>query len=237
MTVNLEAFGFKEAPKEAPKRLVASVEALQKRGKTRFALTAPEPIYVVNIDNSLEGVVEEFKDKVIYVKDINSPDVLAENVDKNKAEYSRVWNDIQKTLDAIWKDGEGTLVLDTASEAWEICRLARFGKLTQVMPHDYTFVNNQWRELIRHAYVSPMNTILLHKMKPSYNNPSILEMKGFGETSFLTQVHVRLEREDPDKFSMKIMDCRHKPQLNGKVIAPAKELVNFDWLLKNVHGG
>lgn len=232
---NFSELGFTEAPKEIPKRLIVSVESEQKNGKTHFALTSPEPIYYVSIDTGEEGVIEKFADKEIYVKKVSMPNILLDEPTQNKTAYSEVWEDLRTTLDKIWKQGKGTLVLDTASEAWEIARLAHFGKLTQVMPHNHVEVNTQWRELIRHAYETPMNTVLLHKLRPSFNNAAVLEMKGFGETSFLTQVHVRLTRENPDNFSLEIRDCRHNPKLNGTILTP-KELVNFDMLMGMVHG-
>ncbi len=42
-----------------------------------------------------------------------------------------------------------SIVIDTASEAWELVRLARFGKLTQVMPQHYGPVNTEFRDMIK----------------------------------------------------------------------------------------
>jgi len=45
-----------------------------------------------------------------------------------------------------------TLIFDTGTEAWELCRMARFGKLAQVMPQHYTEVNSEFRALVKAAY-------------------------------------------------------------------------------------
>ena len=61
-----------------------------------------------------------------------------------------------------------TISVDTATELWELLRMARFGKLTQVMPYQYGPVNAEFRSLIRMAYASDKNLILLHKMRKVY---------------------------------------------------------------------
>ena len=155
-------------------------------------------------------------------------------------DYAPLWLDLKAKLTAAWGLSGGTVVMDTASEAHELSRLAAFGKLTQVMPHHYGPVNAEWRELIRLAYDSDMNTILIHKMKPKYVNDvrtKEYEIKGFSETGYLVQANLITDRENnPDgglpKYSMFVEDCRQNSTLNGTMLP----VPNFEFLLNVVHG-
>ena len=55
--------GFKRAQVLDLKRLILSVDAEQKRGKTHFALTAPRPLGFINLDDGLEGVINKHDPK------------------------------------------------------------------------------------------------------------------------------------------------------------------------------
>ena len=140
---------------------------------------------------------------------------------------------------------------DTSTEAYELARLSRFGKLTQVMPHNYAEVNNEWRELLRTAYDSDMNTVFIHKMKAVWINNTRTkdyEVAGFSEMDYLSQVNLIHYREDVDDgtvFSVLVKDCRQKPGLAGTVLRglplatgdtrTMDPLCNFEFLLSLVH--
>ena len=70
----MEEAGFHKAETiETHKRLIVSIAALEKCGKTHFALTAPGPIAYFNFDIGVEGVIGKFcKDKSIWVTDYST---------------------------------------------------------------------------------------------------------------------------------------------------------------------
>jgi hypothetical protein len=102
------------------------------------------------------------------------------------------------------------------------------------------------------AYDSDMNTVFVHKLKPTYINnarTSNYELSGFGETGYMVQINVlsyREAEEDGIHFNLLIEDCRKNPSLSGMVIygqpvQPGSELqvdpmVNFSFLLELIHG-
>lgn len=100
--------------------------------------------------------------------------------------------------------------------------MARFGRLTQVMPYQYGPVNSEYRALIREAYGYNKNLILLHKMKPQYVNDkrtADYDRAGFGDTGFLVQVNTRVYRyspEDGGDFAIYVEDCRQEPDMVGE---------------------
>lgn len=234
----LKAMGFDDTRRDEPKRLVACLSGREKVGKTHFALTAPGPIFFINIDLGTEGVVGKFQDqgKRIYVQDVRVPKLA------NKAVYEPMWENLKSVFQKIYSLNEGTVVVDTDTEVYELARLAKFGKLSQIMPQHYTEVNNEYREVLRLAYDSPMNSVFIHKMKPKYINnarTADYEPSGFGDMEYNSQINIICYREDSQEgsgmpeFSVFVKDCRQNPSLNGTVLRGA--MCDFSFLLEMVH--
>lgn len=208
--------GFKNAKeRESLNRIIVSLSGLEKQGKTHFSLTAPGPIAFFSVDIGEEGVIGKFMDtKRIEVYEVEH---LGEDAaDKAPDEWKRFINAYRFAL----RHGDfKTIVLDTATELWELLRLSRFGRLTQVMPHHYGPVNAEFRTLIREAYGFNKNLILLHKMKQEYigeKKTGKWERAGFSDTGFLVQVNARAYRyseSDGGNFAIQVDDCRQNPDL------------------------
>lgn len=208
--------GFKPADGYVQPRIVAGLAAKEKCGKTHFALTAPGPIAFFNLDIGTEGVVGKF---------IEEKDVYECKYDPGAENPEAEWERFESDFDSVLRVEEiRTMVLDTATEVWELLRINKFGRLDQVMPHMYGPVNAVYRRLIRDAYKSGKNIVLIHKMKPEYignERTGGYVLAGFADTPFLTQVNVRLFRDDVDggsEFSALVNDCRQNPGLNGEVL-------------------
>jgi len=232
----LRGLGFSDDEIKVFRRLIASIAGLEKTGKTHFACTAPGPIMYFNIDIGAEGVVNKFQDdKRIFRYDVRVPKGATKDV------YQAMWLDLKHRLEVVYSIGVGTVIIDTGTEAFELARLAHFGKLTQVMPHNYVEVNSEWREMMRTAYDSPMNTIYIHKMKSKWlngNRTGEYELAGFGEMGYLSQVNITTFREDNtdssgSQFGMIVKDCRQNPNLNGTVLRGP--MCDFNFLLNIVH--
>lgn len=218
---------FTKVSAEPKKRLILSVEALQKRGKTNFALTAPGPICVHNFDSGLEGVAHKFADKDLFSCEYRLP--LSNRLPGSPTTplvdaAIKVWEEFVSNYRASLKRFK-SVVIDTESESWELARLARLGKLASVLPHQYTTVNSEYRELLRLALDSDANLILLRKMKKEYINDKPTGGyigSGFGDTGFIVQCTLHGYREDGaeglDKFKMRVVDCRQNPLLGGTII-------------------
>lgn len=232
----LRKMGFSDDVIERPYRLVASVNGREKTGKTHFGLTAPGPIFFINIDIGTEGVLDKFQaeGKKIYIYDVRVPRTASKDY------YVPMWENLKNVFQKVYQAGVGSVVVDTDTEVYELARLAKFGKLTQVMPQHYTEVNNEYREVLRLAYDSPMNSIFIHKMKSKYVNnvrTSEYEPSGFSDMEYQSQVNIIMYREDTEEgpeFSAFIKDCRHNPNVNGELLSG--EMCNFEFLLSLIHG-
>lgn len=224
---------FQRAEATVVARLVAAVAAREKQGKTHFSLTAPGPIVTFNADIGLEGVVHKFlaEGKEILVYNIPMPEANNRNVEK---EAGKVWDDLENATDAALDNpAVRTIVFDTATEIWEIVRLAYFGKLTEVKPHHYSGVNAEFRRFLKKVFKTDKNLILIQKMKAEYvknERTGEWEMAGFSDTPFIVQVVLHPFRVDkPTKidedtvldkgdFGVRIFESRHKPAANGVVL-------------------
>jgi hypothetical protein len=205
---------FKLAKPSIKHRLVMSVEGPEKEGKTHFALTAPGPISFQDIDIGTEGVIDKFiAHKEIHLAEYELPSDQPGAV----REWNQLKNDFEITLGST---AVRSAILDNATEAWDLVRLAKLGKLTQVMPHLYTQVNAEFRKLIRLAYKSDTNLILLHKKKKMYVNEQWngkYERSGFADIGYLVQVMVECYKQDK-KFYLRVLACRQNPEIEGLVI-------------------
>jgi hypothetical protein len=211
---------FVLADQKAKLRLIMSLSGRVKRGKTHFALTAPGPLAVQSLDMGLDGVVQKFQDeKIINVATypgVTAKELKTLNDDEVIKRYVEVWE--QFRADYEWALANArSIVWDTGTEAWELLRLARLGRLGQVKPHHYTLPNMEFRELIRLAESSSANLILLHRMKKEYVNNEATgkwDRAGFSDVGSWVHLLARAERHD-DGFHIEVEDCRQNPELRG----------------------
>jgi len=225
--------GYSRATKSKIKRIIANVQGKEKRGKTHFALTAPGPIALIDMDIGLEGVVDKFiGEKEIVVAGFNYRNV------KDPKEWEEMNNRMKKAFtDALKSKEVRTVVMDTATEAWELMRMANFGKLSEVKPHHYGPVNAEFRDLIRKAYESDKNVLLIHKVKKEYVNDKSTgeyERAGFGDAGYLMQLNVEMWKKD-GTFGLTVLDCRQLKEVEGlELIEP---MSNFPFLATQVFDG
>lgn len=231
----LKALGFSDERAAVPRRLICAVEGLEFSGKTHFALTAPEPIIFFDVDLGTEGVIHKFQDqgKKILVYRIKVPRGAAQDT------YLTLWVETKSRMQKAYSLTQGTVIWDTETEINELARLAKFGKLTQVMPHDYAKVNREMRDVIDWAYESDMSSIFIRKLKPKWVNnarTSEYEAGGWGDMEYKAQVNLRMTREDGEggpQFVARIKKCRQNPNVNGEVLRGP--FCNFEFLLGLIH--
>jgi len=129
-----------------------------------------------------------------------------------------------------------TVIVDTGTEMHEMIRLARLGKLTEVMPENYGPVNAEFRDLVRLAYDSDANVLFLHKMKQEWvkrkgstrSDPTDNYIRqGFNGMGYLMQVNLQMHWDKDWKknydtydeaFTVEVTKCRHNAELRGEVI-------------------
>lgn len=236
---------FTKATEQVKRRLIISVMGKEKEGKTHFALTAPGALGYINLDKGYDGVGQKFEsEKDIFKSDYNIQLPLrGSDVQKVSDILTPFWEDALEDV-AYSIQNFRTTVIDTGTELWELCRIARFGKLDQVKPHHYGPVNREFRDQVYGAaYNSDSNLIVLHKLKAEYVNDKRtgnFERSGFSDTGFVVQVEVlcyRLPADERDGgddlgFRLRIESCRQNPSIEGEILQG--EMLSFPFLASMV---
>lgn len=235
-TQALEKGGFEEVSDHINPRLIIAIDGFEKKGKSHFSLTAPGPIGYLDFDVGSEGVVQKFKamGKKIYAKSFEVPS------DQTKARG--VVLQFQDAFQTSISHAR-TTIIDTATEVWELYRMAKFGKLTQVPSYMYTEVNSEFRKLIRAGFSGNGNLILLHKYRKQYirgkDGKGVWsgghERSGFDGTGHLVQLNLNADRDD-DGFMINIIDCRQNANLAGKTFRDVADipLCSFPYIAQAV---
>lgn len=211
--------GTTMAGAEGPKRrIVIAVDGLDKHGKTNFALTAPKPLVYLDTDVGREGVIEKAPNRELIVTAppfTFMPSEIRWDVDNDTARTEKIMAaaevQLQRFRDVYLRSlrepviamggrklKARTIVVDNASEIWELLRLCYFGKISQVKPHHYTEVNSMMRDLVRAAFDSDVNVIWLHKLKAEWKDNAegkgrktgTLMRSGFEGMSYLVQANL-----------------------------------------------
>ena len=209
--------GFTKATSVIKQRLIVSTRGLDKHGKSSFALSSPGPIIYFNFDFGLEGVVHKYaKNKSVYIKDYKVKRGDTSNVYFNALEAFK--QDYYKALTTNAR----SVVLDTATELWELIRLARLGGnlgVSKEASYKWGPINAEYIGLIREAYDHDKNLILLHKAKKEYVDDKFTgkyELDGYKYTPGLVQVNTVVYREGLDgDFYLKILNCRQNATIAG----------------------
>lgn len=208
----LSSFFVPDAKLAILPRLAISLEALDKRGKTHYALsTAPDPLVVVSNDTGTAEVYRKLKAKGrrlnLIQQEIEKPDIkIIKRDDIDRAEHAiwkKEWTRHEQIVDAIGSDKTiRTVVWDNATDLANLCELAYFGKLRGNARIDiraeYNAAFTRWFwELYKGR--PDLNIILIHKLKKQYAKNSKgedawngkYERSGFTNMGFLVDLCVR----------------------------------------------
>lgn len=218
------------------KRMIMSIEGDWGTGKTDLSLTAPGPIAFFKFDLNTEFTLAQYASKkIILQREFDVVDPADPNAQKKAEEMMRTF---VAEYDAVLKaPGIRTVIWDTATEVWEQIRLAAFGKLSQIQPHHYVQVNNGFRVLLRAAFDSDTNLILVHRLKDEWMNTTDpqtgrergkktgqKQRAGFSDLGFAVQVMVQTYFNSEDGFQMKVLKCTQNPQITDRVYAQAGDI-------------
>lgn len=145
-------------------RIIISTEGAEGSGKTRFALSAPGPIWWQDFDFGLEGV--EGAEKVAEHK---TYDLMAASW-QSESEQRKYALDTMRRYVADFREGLAkkarTLVTDTFTAAWAGQRFAR-------SDDKYIEMETEFKSLVQAAYASPhTNVILIHHMRADWKKTS-----------------------------------------------------------------
>lgn len=236
---DLRAAGFIIPPVDPQNSLLVSSAALEKQGKTHFALTMPDPVGVVSIDLGTKGVADKFMKtgKKIYLREHMAIGDAKRELKDEKAKLN-YWKEIKNSIYRVIDNKEcRSGVVDTGTELWLACRLGMLGSLGKLKKRQFAYdePNEEFTNLIRDMQLSGKNWCILHKMKKEYVDDEWSggwERAGFGNMGFLAEVNIEHFRATPAQaraftqagaacnhhdFCTKVVDCRANGDLIDEV--------------------
>lgn len=163
---------FELASADIRPRVIMSLDGMPGSGRTRFALSAPKPLYVVLLDaGGLEGVLTDTEDVMVAKYDVRKS--------MTKDEAQSVAQEIEDDIIEA-RENARSVVIDKCSYLWPVLRLAEFGKLTKVQARYYDAVNIRMSELIRSFVETDTNLLLIHDLKDAYEDDKKVGQKRDG---------------------------------------------------------
>jgi hypothetical protein len=225
------------------RRLILSIEGAEKQGKTHLALSActQGKTAFLNFDVGDEGVIHKFEgNDIVTARFDSAPSLLAQRKGESNKFFMEAWQKVRESYEAAIRDEDvKVVIMDTESELYEAIRLGYFGKLQGVLPRYYGDIYAELRKMYRDAYErTDLNLIVTRKLKSEYVNDSRTGKQipaGFADVAYLTQMNVRVWRDDSGEPALTIDSCRQDSSLAGMELA-GEEYCNFDYLLELVHG-
>ena len=241
---DLGGTGFEEASGEVKHRMIISAEGQEGTGKSHLACTAPGPLGYIDFDIGSEGVIEKFKKglegldrKDIYISTHRIPMISKAAKHADAETKKKLTQSAAKVAEPIWEkvvndyckalERFRTVIVDTGTEMHELIRLARLGKLTEVLPEHYGPVNAEFRDLVRLAYEGDANVIFLHKMKEEWlkgkgekraNFTGNYIRAGFNGMAYLMQINLKTLWTKEDGFTIEVTKCRQQADLRGEIL-------------------
>jgi len=146
-------------------------------GKTHFALTAKEPVFVIDTEHGAAPLAHQFKGKDIKVVQIFKPNSTTA-LERDDVES---FVSVKQTVDWLYNNPPegGTIVIDSATDIWKMCqvyskvtifRLSPFDRLRAQF--DWGTINNLYQQLIMKLLAIPANLILTARAQEVYLGPN-----------------------------------------------------------------
>lgn len=213
---------YKGAPTRSKRRTIITTEGMEGTGKTHFYHTMPDPILVIDIDKSMEGVTEKFPEKEIHRIPIDIPhQEKGYLTDAATAEAVVQWNKVIAVARDVYNSNHfRSLVVDGGGDAFALVKMARLGKSIEIPAQYWETVYLEFRsELITPAYDSGVNFLMTHKRGVPFKGDGVsLELKGYKDIKFTSQIHLVHTKDRDGTKKVTIGKCRVDSSLEGSVL-------------------
>jgi hypothetical protein len=211
-----------------------NVEGEEKTGKNHFAFTAPSPILCISGDRKITFLAAKLAStmkKHIHAVRFRLQIPLGASSEKVKEIARPIWRELEELFwEALQSSTVRTIVVDTGSWAWELKRLAAFGKTERILPVFYNLCNAQFERMLLAGEDYPGKHIIwIHKLGDEWKNKQgdrgmesyktgKMERKGFKNVGFDVQANIRTSWDkESKKFTAKVISNAFDPDFNGVV--------------------
>lgn len=188
------------------KKVLATVWGKEKRGKTHFSFTFPEPIWLFNFDDNEDGPRDKFPAKEFMVGQSYAVPPGADLAD-NRDALARFMEDYNELLQM---NPEGTVVFDTATALWQMIQAVEITALREkreskgdsvkrdkdgdplIYPYDYAKSNKFIEDIIQGVKKTSMDAVFINRSQSVYDSQGRetdrIKMQGYKHLPFLTNI-------------------------------------------------
>ncbi|MDO8622634.1 MAG: AAA family ATPase [archaeon] len=196
-------------------------------GKTRFALTFPEPIYVLDTEKGSDFFGKLFPNKKIHIAD-----VYQKGKEGEKDEVA-CFEKFQKTINWITEnEKEGTVVIDSGSDLWKFAQTYGKVKIFNLTPEarlrlrfDWGKITNLYEQLLSSLIHSSLNVVITGKVSNKFDSTGQetgeTQSRWQKDTEYALDIVMEMQKHDlKDKnvFYATVEKCRANGNLTGKKI-------------------
>lgn len=197
-------------------------------GKTGLALSAAllkqGLVVYVEMDRQPKG---DYINDMFSTGRVLKPKIKYKNTGKafNKDFAEKAWDELSKiTYECLQDPAIYTVIWDTATYGWELLRMAKFGKLTQVMPHHYGPVNDEFQALFYTAEEHGKLFVALHSMSKEYKAGKdgkevwngYYKPSGFSHMDFVANIRLEQHKNDEGQFVCRVVQNKLKPEMDKR---------------------
>lgn len=216
-------------------RIIAASVGGPGSGKTRFWLTAPEPVVFMSMDWGMEGVVDKFQEDFMEangrLKDIRVVDYdwapSAEDEKQDGFKEAAIVMRNKFIEDYVFAcEHARSVVWDKETDVWNLFRYAEFGSPKGDQAKDYDKANQLMRKYVNYPKKLTINFGLIEDVKDkwvSQNKKDGVQRAGFREIEGLVHVDLWHERREGQFYTL-VGKARGK----GAADVQDKEFPNLD---------
>lgn len=203
--------------------ILVSLKGDPKAGKTHFAFTFPAPIACISLDFGAKYILRKFPEKKIELFRYEMPVI---DTARPKPYANDLWtaarDDIYYAIDsAEYK----TVVIDTGTVLWELCRIAYKEREAKngMLPRDYGEANANMAGIFDKAQLGGVNLVVISHLKDEYLNDKSTGnriLDGWKRTDALSDVCLDIEMVK-NKSRITIGGNRFDKDITGQTIDDA----------------
>lgn len=176
------------------KRAIVRLAGQEKSGKTDWPIrTGKPPIFYLQIDPNSEFTVKKLV-RELPDKDIRVADFKVQGV----TDFMDHWQKFRAAYEDALMFNDGTLIIDTETDMYELVRDAQFANIAHPIARDYAPVNEAMNKLLNNAHASDMTVIFLTKMHDEWINDKSTGRKiphGWNDMQYKVQVNLEAYRD------------------------------------------
>lgn len=224
------------APSGVSEYTIVTVDGRQKEGKSTVALSLPGPVVMFDLDKRADFAIRRAQKE--WGKVIETcPLPVIRNIgtatdDKAQAMCREFLETFHRNYDLALQAAADkrikSIIVDDATELWDLILMANYGKMTKIIPRDRQTANNEMREIVRRARSFPVNVAFVGKAKevwiddkPSgrFTRAGFKELGGLVDNTLFVELKKGTGREAAKTFQqITVTNCGVDRDLNGRTV-------------------